>query len=471
MVSIDALRAALGERLTAIPKLEVANEPFDSAHGGTRLARVELPVQPLSPLAWLDAQSTAVKMYWRDRTGEFEYAGVGRAHSLTGDRGIDERRILRAIGASLRASTPGVRYFGGMAFAAQQRPPEPDWAAFCGCHFVVPRFELLRDGKRDRFLFACTIALDDNRAPHASIAEALDEFSTLRFAEPPQSRERLPKPLSRQDFPNRAAWTNNVGAALRLLEQKTLDKIVLARQSLLNFPEPLRPLALLAEIGLVTTDCYLFCFQPAAGCAFIGATPELLYRRDDSRISADAIAGTRDRGASKAADEALGQELLRSPKDRLEHRIVGDSLRAALRGLGCTITSDEPVGLRKLRRVQHLYQAIGADAPRDCDDADLLSALQPTAAVGGYPTPVALRFIDRLETFHRGWYAGPLGWIDATSAEFAVGIRSGLVHGDRLRVFAGAGIVAGSDASSEWDEVEKKLNAMIDLVATSSHGS
>ena len=213
-----------------------------------------------------------------------------------------------------------------------------------------------------------------------------------------------------------------------------------------------------------TDDCFYFLFQPNEETAFLGATPERLYSREGRAIQTEAIAGTRPRGTDDASDLALGNELLKSSKDIAEHEYVVRSLRESLNQL-CK-TSGEIAGrdLLKLANVQHLLTRFEGELKSDISDGDILSALHPTPAVGGYPRGPAMDLIGELEPFERGWYAAPVGWIGAEAAEFAVGIRSGLLHRNQLHLFSGAGIVKDSHPDREWDEIERKISNFLSVI-------
>jgi menaquinone-specific isochorismate synthase len=191
--------------------------------------------------------------------------------------------------------------------------------------------------------------------------------------------------------------------------------------------------------------------------AFVSATPERLFRREGRAVESEAVAGTRPRGASEADDAELRDELLNSEKDKAEHGHVRVGIGEALGPLCDELEIEDGVSEMKLARRRHLVSRVRGTLREGVTDAEVLRALHPTPAVGGYPRAEALEEIRALEPFDRGWYAGPVGWIGAGASEFAVGIRSGLVHGDRVALFSGAGIVAGSSPEGEWAEIEQKI--------------
>jgi len=195
--------------------------------------------------------------------------------------------------------------------------------------------------------------------------------------------------------------------------------------------------------------------------AYLGATPERLYKRKGRKIFSEAIAGTRPRGIDEAHDRALATELMNSSKDAKEHKYVVDAIQAALAPLCKTLHPDSHVSLKKWQGSQHLVTQFEGELDSKVIDHQILSALHPTPAVAGYPIQAATEAILQLEPFNRGWYAGPVGYVGYNEAEFAVAIRSGLVQQNRLSLFAGAGIVSGSTAREEWEEIENKIGNFI----------
>ena len=176
------------------------------------------------------------------------------------------------------------------------------------------------------------------------------------------------------------------------------------------------------------------------------------------------MAGTRPRGASATDDARLLEELLRSDKDRREHEYVRISIREELAPLADDFYLDAEPSEMKLASGRHLVSRVRATLRDGVTSLDVLKALHPTPAVGGYPSADAIAAIRAREPFDRGWYAGPVGWIGPDSAEFAVGIRSGLVQPRTLSLYSGAGIVEGSTPEGEWDEIEHKIVAFIKVL-------
>jgi salicylate biosynthesis isochorismate synthase/menaquinone-specific isochorismate synthase len=211
--------------------------------------------------------------------------------------------------------------------------------------------------------------------------------------------------------------------------------------------------------------CYCWCVgTPEA--AFLGASPELLVRRDGARAQTVALAGTTRRSADPSVDDHLGEQLLQSAKDREEQAIVARRIERTLGPVSLWVAAgDEPV-LVKVQNVQHLATAIRAQLARPLHALELAGLLHPTPAVGGEPRPEALPLIPALEGLDRGWYAGAVGWTDlAEDGELCVALRCALLRGPTALLYAGCGIVRESEPAEELAETEVKLQALLPLLA------
>lgn len=422
-----------------------------SADGPRRIVRIERAIPAVDLIARLAARSAETKWYWAARDNAWAVAGAGAAWTCA-EMGTAALTIAtQRIDELLAESGPRVRVYGGLRFDAGRDVAEV-WQPFAAAQFFVPRLELLREG--ERFTLSCHVLLPDD----AVRPERADALRVLMMAdeEPDGDAPFDSGIVARADTPNRAVWNENVATCLSAFERGAAEKVVLARQSDFLADEPVRPLALLCAIGLGTPNSYHYCFQPVEGVAFVGASPERLYRRESGRIETEALAGTRPRGATPEEDARLGAELLASDKEQREHAHVSRSIGAVLRELCANIEQGTPT-LSRLGHYQHLLTPLHAELRAGVNDQALLRGLHPTPAVGGVPRETAIARIRELEGFDRGWYTGPIGWIGRDGAEFAVAIRSALVHDATISVYTGAGIVPGSNADAEWRELENKL--------------
>jgi menaquinone-specific isochorismate synthase len=257
--------------------------------------------------------------------------------------------------------------------------------------------------------------------------------------------------------PDRRAWSDAVEEALRRIAGGRLSKVVLAREVTVDMDRRLDVATVVDRLRHQQASCFTY----AAG-SYVGASPELLARRRGSHVVSRPMAGTVSQGGAPGDDRRLVAAMAASAKERSEHRLVVDDVRARLSPL-----SDRPAVAHgpevfRLSTVAHLVTTVTGRLRDPAVSAlDVAALLHPTPAVAGVPREAALAAIAELEGFDRGLYAGPVGWVDARGdGDWAVALRGATVDGTRARLVAGAGIVAGSDPDAEWDETEAKLAAM-----------
>jgi salicylate biosynthesis isochorismate synthase/menaquinone-specific isochorismate synthase len=256
-----------------------------------------------------------------------------------------------------------------------------------------------------------------------------------------------------------------VEAATKRIVAGEMSKIVLAREVTVEAASAHNPGAIFGALREQFPSCFCFCCgTPEA--AFLGASPELLIRRSGAGASTVALAGSTRRSSDPAVDDHLGEQLLRSDKNRREQRIVAERIVRKLRPHAVWVqTADEPEVI-KVANIQHLATPVIAQLAEPRSAIELAGMLHPTPAVGGEPWPGTAPAIEELERMDRGWYAAPVGWMDATEdGEFCVALRSALIRGREARLFAGVGVVAGSDPAAELEETEVKLQALLPLLA------
>jgi menaquinone-specific isochorismate synthase len=278
---------------------------------------------------------------------------------------------------------------------------------------------------------------------------------------PPPAGLPLPEPVrDRVRFAGSSLpdvqWLDAVARAVKQIEDGTVDKVVLARDHAVWSHHRLDPRWLAGRLARRFPDCFTFLVE-----SLIGATPELLLRRTGRDVLSVSLAGSAPRGADPEQDAAAGAALLASDKDQREHAFAARSVAAALTPVCATSTvSPEPFLLR-LDNVQHLATEVAGTLAADHGVLALVDRLHPTAAVGGTPRDRAVDLIRGLEGMDRGRYAGPVGWVAADGdGEFGIALRCAELSGARARLFAGAGVVAGSLPEDELEETRVKLRAM-----------
>ncbi len=414
--------------------------------------RVEVPAPDMAAIDWLIAQPFADKGYWSDRDDSLEVAAAGEADTIKGSSKASRASLFEAVESRLADAPAALRYYGGFRFAAD-RVVDAGWKPFGAFRFLLPRFEFIqRNGINT---LACNFRRNQRDA-------ALSAIEHLKSARSPRA-DHMPRRLASRDEPDVEGWRSAVAEVLENIRAGKLEKAVLARRTVMDFFGRVDPLLIMARLRREMPGCFNFCGSHRGLVAFAGASPERLYRRDGRALKTEALAGTRPRGATPEADARAADELLASGKERAEHAVVADSICEALRPIAEVECAAEPRILR-LPNVQHLHTTITARLAPGASDAEILARLHPTPAVGGWPKARALKLISQLEPFDRGWYSGPVGWVERDAAEFAVAIRCALVLGPRLCLYAGAGIVEGSNADDEWRELDGKALGLMKVL-------
>jgi salicylate biosynthesis isochorismate synthase len=254
-----------------------------------------------------------------------------------------------------------------------------------------------------------------------------------------------------------------VRRALAEIDAGRLDKVVIARAARIKARSAIDAVAWLVALRERYPGCTLFAVGEGES-VFLGASPERLVRLSGDTVESAAIAGTAPRGSSRVADQAIGEALRQNAKNNAEHAIVVRHLVSALAECCDTVEVDPAPRLLKTRTVQHLYTGLRArrraEAPASL--LQLVARLHPTPAVGGTPREAALAWLAEHEPVARGWFAGPVGFLQSDGdGEFVVALRSALVHGQGATAWAGAGIVAGSEPAAEFTETELKLRTVL----------
>jgi len=260
-------------------------------------------------------------------------------------------------------------------------------------------------------------------------------------------------------------YESAVARAVERIREGELEKVVLAREVQVHAPRPHDPAAIVGVLREEFPSCFVFCVG-RGDATLVAASPELLVRREGHRVSTLALAGSTRRSADPAVDAHLGEQLLRDPSHREEHAIVARRIERMLRPHAVWVAAAGEPELVKIANIQHLATPIRAQLAAPVDVLELAGLMHPTPAVGGEPFERARPLIPALEGLDRGWYAGPVGWTDATGdGEFCVALRCALLRGGVARCYAGNGIVRGSEPAAELAETEIKLAALLPLLA------
>jgi isochorismate synthase len=402
-------------------------------------------------------------------------AGLGETVSLQADgpgrfTSVAERwRGLAASAVSDQAEGldgGGPVAVGGFAFASHGGAA-PHWAGFEPASLVVPEIALSRRARDGRSAVQMTVAA---LASPDDLPEELLARLRARLAELRERPLPLLDPAPAGRFQVASAmppehYEAAVARAVELIGAGELEKIVLAREVQVHGPRPYDPAAVLGVLREEFPSCFVFCVGRGEA-TLVAASPELLVRREGHRVSTLALAGSTRRSADPAVDDHLGEQLLRDESDRDEHAIVARRIERTLRPHAIWVAAAPEPTLVRIANIQHLATPIRAQLAAPIDALELAGLMHPTPAVGGEPIERAAPLIPALEGLDRGWYAGPVGWTDATGdGEFCVALRCALLRGSVARCYAGNGIVRESEPAAELAETEVKLSALLPLLA------
>jgi isochorismate synthase len=443
--------------------------------GQPTLASLILPVPDCDAL-WvfraLQRLSPGECFYWEQPSRQMALVGSSTALSIQTHgserftQANQEWQHLLASAVIQRASdlidsAHGPALFGGFSFDPL-RTPTSLWQDFPAGLLILPRLLFSQRNQQTTLTLNCLVRAGDDLDKLADeINEQVAELTRVLPALPEMTLT-VNQEYATRDIWSAQAWQELVHRTVRKIQQGQYAKVVLARE--VEVKDGIRSFSVDATLQRLRQSypgANVFAFQRGKR-TFIGATPERLVHAQDGQLHTMALAGSAPRGINAEDDHRLGSELLHSPKNRQEHEIVISTIRQALDQLCSRIWVNDTPELLRLKNIQHLQTAIVGELLPGRSILEALHMLHPTPAVGGSPTESALTFIRKHENLDRGWYAGPLGWIDLQgNGEFAVALRSALLEEHRARLFAGCGIVADSDPATEYAESCLKLQVIL----------
>jgi len=440
----EQLASDLVARLAALPR--------------TDAFRAVTLTQDLDPRALLaDPVASGVTASYERPDRGLVLVGVGEARRIKAPAGRGPSAVREDVRqlfeTPVEGDAPGLRprLLGGFRFNPNAEVGDP-WSAFGAGWLVLPRVLLVMDGESTGAVLA----------PGEDPAYAADLVGrALRSTTVPTSG-----PLHVERPMNRPLWLKSVATIAAQVREGAYEKAVLASQQLLRGSGSIAIGAALARLRQNYPNCHVFTMT-TDGYTFLGASPELLVRLSDGQVEALGLAGSLRRGETPEEDDLLGEQLMTSAKDRIEHETVVRAIRERLAPATEELHAPNAPRLRKLRNIQHLSTEITGRVRPGVDVLDLVQRVHPTPAVCGWPSAIAREVIAEHEEFDRGWYAGPVGWVDATGdGEFAVALRSAVVEGDHAWLFAGNGIMGDSEPELELAEVQWKYRPLIEALGS-----
>lgn len=442
--------------VTTPPGSELASRIVEARRGAAldSFVSVTLPsgFEPRSLLD--DPQGNGVVASYERPVRGLALVGVGtagRVEVAPGAHPASVREQARAlltgpVGGNVPLLAP--RLLGGFRFNPAAPLAEP-WRAFGAGWLVLPRLLFVLSGESNAVVVAPGV--DPGQAE--AVVDAV-----------PTRSEGMPATLRVERPMDREAWLTSVATIASEVRAGAYEKAVLASTQQLASDAPIPIGRALARLRAGYPECHVFTMTEG-DTTFLGASPELLVSLLDGRVRSLGLAGSAPRGETPEDDARIGDALLTSAKDRMEHEAVVRAIRERLGSLTEDLVAPNQPELRRLRNIQHLATEISARVRPGAGLLDLVQRLHPTPAVCGWPADRARAVIQAHEAFDRGWYAGPIGWMDAAGdGEFAVALRSAVVSGDRVWLFAGNGIMGDSIPASELSEVQWKFRPLTEAL-------
>jgi len=377
-------------------------------------------------------------MYWRSVDRRLELAACGISGTITKPSHTDDDNVITFFARRFDLTTsPGKLW--------QAYPPEIGW---------IPKTIVVRQDNRTHIRHCLMVSPDSNES---ELMASMERLAIPTPSSPSDAPVPPPPPVENIiHHPEKSGWQEGVETILRAIQSGRIEKAVLARRSDYQFTSRIDPLEMMRHLFAANEKTGVILYFPSPESAFISFTPERLFRRQGTTLKLEAISSTIRRHPDDAEDTRQAELLLRDDKARREHQFVITGIIDSIKSISRTVPEVGRTGILSLDRVHHLMTPISAQLREGPCDNTIIDLLHPTPAVGGTPTAEALSLLRRIEPFDRGWYAAPIGYQFGEEAEFAVAIRSALVHNNRVSVFSGAGIVAGSDPDAEWEEIDAK---------------
>ncbi|WP_086956626.1 isochorismate synthase MenF [Xenorhabdus innexi] len=410
------------------------------SEAGIQMFCFPLPVNDNTDwLEWLAAQPHYPQFYWQHRDGHEEVAACGQIRLF--NNAAQAEMFLNQY-----AQFPQMRIWGLNGWDKEENTDNEE------SYLFLPRIEIRRCHEAT-YLY---LNIDGQ-----SDLDNIHQF--LRLISPHQPfQPSCTAVLNTKHMPECEQWNILLEQALDAITRKRMEKVVMARKTELMLDMPLQAAQFMAASREVNHHCYHFMLAFSHTQAFLASTPERLYYRHQRQLFTEALAGTTINADDDQKAKELGQWLLQDKKNQHENLLVVDDICQRLQG-GVTAIDVAPPDVIRLRKVQHLRRHINGFL-NQISDSDCLRRLQPTAAVAGLPREAARQFLAENEPFHRGWYAGSAGYLGFEQSEFAVSLRCAYIDGALLSLYAGAGIVSGSDPEQEWREIENKAAGLRSLL-------
>ncbi|WP_342558729.1 isochorismate synthase [Metasolibacillus sp. FSL K6-0083] len=445
-----------------------------SLNAGTIFYMETVEVSRLSALAFFAAGEESFKgqrYFWQNREKTLTLVGLGHAHIIENNLSMMrfdevEKQWKQLTKNIVTEEELQPILFGGFTFDPENKTTG-EWSAFPESYFTVATFQLMIRGDK-AYVSIHLITDGDNAAPHFD--ELRKQRDILIHAAQVKEVKTYAKPqITSYSEPHKEAYLQSIDEVTAKIKAQEADKVVIARSLALQFEEAVSSPQILSHVVNEQPESYLFGIE-RTDMLFFGASPERLVKVENGRAYSSCIAGSIKRGTTAEEDEALGQSLLQDSKNRGEHHYVVEMITETFEKNCTTVKVPQQPKLLKIRDIQHLYTPVEGQLAEGATILQLVKDLHPTPALGGVPRADSMQIIRAFEPMNRGLYAAPIGWLDADgNGEFAVAIRSAALLGNAAYLYAGGGIVADSEAQSEYEETLVKFRPMLRALGGAVH--
>lgn len=406
------------------------------------------------------------RTFWQNSAADFSIVGIGTAYTIVAeeDRFINLEKEWTSLKESALVHDPfqqvgtGLMAVGGMDFDPLQKKTAL-WEKYPTSELIIPEMVVVRHHDNYYVTYQWNVTADTN------VADIVRGQKSLQaFLQPKEMKPYAGQKILAQEEIAPEAWKQSVQKAVDAIKNDEAKKIVLAREMRLKLNQHANIAWMIQQLIDTQPNSYVFAFEQGDNC-FIGATPERLVQVEKEALLSTCLAGTSPRGRTEAEDKQLANDLWNDPKNREEHDYVVQMIRGSIEDDCTDITIPNEPSVMTLRNLQHLYTPVTATLKGNGSVLPIVEKLHPTPALGGLPNEAALKFIREEEVMDRGWYGAPVGWMDSNeNSEFAVAIRSGLVQGDEISLFAGCGVMRDSDPQMEYEETAVKFLPMYNIL-------
>lgn len=416
------------------------------------------PIRWKSPIDFYELGSGSDRIFWRNPTGEI-FVGLGK--EIVIDANVS-RNWKKLIDNAIYIEN-NMRIFGGFSFDRGKEKTKL-WDGFLDEQFILPSLMLyIKEGNislTSNFLVKSTDNIDEllSRFHHKmEKVYTLEEFSYE------------PNKIVKHVEVNPDTWIASVEDVISNIKESKAEKVVLAREWKLELEKTGNSTGILHNLLEQQYHSYVFAFDIDGAC-FVGATPERLIKKQGLEVESMCLAGSYKKGTTVEETNLNKNILLQDDKNRKEHQFVVDTIKSSLSCICEQIDIPEVPDVLEMKNILHLHTPVKGKISESISLIDLMKVLHPTPALGGYPKQESLQIIREKEELDRGWYGAPIGFIDGNmDGELAVAIRSGIMRGREISLFAGCGIVANSIPEDEYEETKVKFTPMISALGGNIH--